>query len=327
MNYAALSAKAALTPRKIKATVDLSAVVLSYGVELSVVGDSEKLIGICPFHDDTVPSFTVWKTEQGDWSCGCWACDFGPGDLFDFLMRWHECDFTEAMRVATSIDVDNLPEPPPINVERVVRAMVSLNTIYSRGTETAAVGDLLKAREIPVSADWVIREFEVCADGDTVLIPHWDRSHGRLNAIKRRAEYMGWRNVAARGSEMSELYGSWRDHGLPTVILCEGESDTWTVSYLYQSCDTEVFGLPCGVAASPRDEWLELLKGRTVVLLFDADRAGVQGTYNWATALQGLTASTLIAFLPDGTDATSAGSESTINAVFRAAPFVDGTES
>jgi hypothetical protein len=313
LNYAELSAKAALTPSRVKATVDLSAVVLAYGVPLTPIASGEKLIGNCPFHDDTVPSFTVWLTEHGEWACGCWACDFGPGDLFTFLMAWHDCSFSEALNKATEIDPEDLPEPPPIRPESIIRATVSLDDVYARGTERAAVQDLLDARGVTVPARWVIDEFRVRADGGTVLIPHFDSSGEKLIGIKRRAEYIqGWKSIAARGSELSSLYGTFRWHGCKfnEVIVCEGESDTWTVSYLWRGdSSTAVVGLPCGVGATPREEWLSFLKHKDVVLLFDADRAGYDGALRWCTALDGVSTGTWVAVLPAGEDATSAGSD------------------
>jgi DNA primase len=311
----------------VKEGVDLSALVLSYGVELTPVSGGEKLIGLCPFHDDTVPSFTVWWDDSRGWSCGCWACPFGPTDLFGFIMEWEQCTFSAALAKAINIDTDDLPEPPPINTESVIRATVSLGNILARGTETAAVGDLLVARHIPVSPEWVEDEFGVCADGGTVLIPHWAYTgegssslFPDLIGIKRRAEYMGWKSVAARGSEFSHLYGSWRYSGCDpeTVILCEGESDTWTVSYIFRNLDhTVVVGLPCGVSAAPREEWRNFIGDRDVILLFDADNAGRSGADRWVDVLPN---ATWVAVLPADTDASSAGREAVGTAVAGAVP-------
>ena len=303
-SYAELSAKA-LTPQQVKATVDLSAVVLSYGVELTSVAGGEKLTGCCPFHDDETPSFSVWLTETGEWACGCWACPFGPTDLFGFIMEWEQCTFGTALAKAINLDPDDLPEPPDINTEPVVRAVVSLESILSRGTEIAAVQDLLDARGIDVPVDWLETEFGVVADGETVLIPHWVGME--LIGIKRRSEYMGWKSIAARGSVFSHLYGTFRYPGCgseDTVILCEGESDTWTVSYLYRSAIVAVVGLPCGVNAAPRDGWLKFIGDRDVLLLFDADPPGRTGRDQWASVLPGCV---WTVDLPDGADATSVG--------------------
>ncbi len=50
-------------------------------------------IGLCPFHDDKVPSFGVNK-KGNYWNCfaGC-----GGGDIISFWMKWKQCDFITAV--------------------------------------------------------------------------------------------------------------------------------------------------------------------------------------------------------------------------------------
>lgn len=50
-------------------------------------------VGLCPFHDEKTPSFTV--SEEGLWHCfGCGA----GGDLFSFVMEQEALGFSEAVR-------------------------------------------------------------------------------------------------------------------------------------------------------------------------------------------------------------------------------------
>src|SRR5215472_12932882 len=53
--------------------------------------------GLCPFHDDQNPSFTV-NLETGLWCChaGC-----GGGDVFSFVMKRDEVDFPQAVETLT----------------------------------------------------------------------------------------------------------------------------------------------------------------------------------------------------------------------------------
>lgn len=60
-------------------------------VELKQVGTS--LQGLCPFHDDRNPSFTVYP-DQGKWKC--FGCDKG-GDVFNFVMLLEGLDFKGAL--------------------------------------------------------------------------------------------------------------------------------------------------------------------------------------------------------------------------------------
>jgi len=50
-------------------------------------------IGLCPFHDDHNPSFSV-NASENYWQCfaGC-----GGGSIIDFWMKWEGCDFINAL--------------------------------------------------------------------------------------------------------------------------------------------------------------------------------------------------------------------------------------
>jgi DNA primase len=54
----------------------------------------KRLVGLCPFHPDQAPSFTL-DPEKGLWHCfGCGA----GGNVFHFLMRAENLTFAEAAR-------------------------------------------------------------------------------------------------------------------------------------------------------------------------------------------------------------------------------------
>ncbi|HUT92921.1 MAG TPA: DNA primase [Thermoguttaceae bacterium] len=50
-------------------------------------------LGLCPWHDDTRPSFQVNPERQ---SFKCWVCDIG-GDIFSFVMKMEGVSFPEAL--------------------------------------------------------------------------------------------------------------------------------------------------------------------------------------------------------------------------------------
>lgn len=303
----------------LKRELNLAAVVQSYGTELHQEG--ERLVGLCPFHEDSRPSFAVWQWPEGDWAVGCWACGFGPGDVFDFLEKWHGIGFRDALLKAIDLKHGDLPDAPELVESNEPAPDLGGIIEESRRGHGDALVQLLVARGIEVPADWLRAEFGVGISGARVVIPHYNEM-GEPVGVKHRSEEHGWVPLAVRGSKLDSLYGVWRAQGHKAVVLCEGESDTWTVAYLMRGEAVSVLGLPSGVSAQPRTQWLEVLRNRDVILLFDADRAGRDGTKRWVAALYGVARSIRVAGLPDGSDATSAGEALTGRAIREAWVYV-----
>lgn len=56
-----------------------------------------KLVGICPYHEEKTASFFIYKDTN---RCYCFSCKAGYNTL-DGYMRLHDCDFNEAVRALT----------------------------------------------------------------------------------------------------------------------------------------------------------------------------------------------------------------------------------
>jgi len=78
--------------REIQARVDLLAYVSQY-VTLRKRG--REYVGLCPFHAEKTPSFSL-NAEKGVWHC--YGCDAG-GDLITFVRRYENMDFNDAVRL------------------------------------------------------------------------------------------------------------------------------------------------------------------------------------------------------------------------------------
>jgi DNA primase len=76
---------------EIKRTADIVELVGQY-VQLRKAG--RNYVGLCPFHAEKAPSFTVNPERQ---SFHCFGCKKG-GDIFSFWMEYHSTTFPEAMR-------------------------------------------------------------------------------------------------------------------------------------------------------------------------------------------------------------------------------------
>ena len=65
-------------------------------------------VGLCPWHEDSHPSFQVNPERQ---SFKCWVCDIG-GDVFSFVMKMEGVDFKEALTMlADQAGIELKPSP------------------------------------------------------------------------------------------------------------------------------------------------------------------------------------------------------------------------
>ena len=325
------AAAAERDPRAVKASTDLSQVVQALGTELVDNGDG-RLVGLCPFHEDGEPSFAVWQWPDGVWACGCWSCGFGPGDLFDFLMKRESLSFGAAIARVGELKRIGMADVEAIATgTREQFAGELWGTILHNARGRKAVKALLAAREIAAPVDWVMGEWGVRGVMGEVLVPHYaaDQSHSPpacsaslttspLTGVKRRHPSDGWVPRAVTGSDLSNLYGAWRGPRVPVgTLLCEGESDTWTASWYYRDSQWRVLGLPAGAGARPRKDWVDMLRRAPLVLVPDNDAAGRAAAESWCRVIP-LTA---VAVLPGGTDVNSAGEAAVRTAINNASAW------
>ena len=76
---------------EIKAAADIVELIGQF-VQLRKAG--RNFVGLCPFHAEKDPSFTVNQERQ---TFHCFGCKAG-GDIFSFWMAYHSCTFPEALR-------------------------------------------------------------------------------------------------------------------------------------------------------------------------------------------------------------------------------------
>ena len=76
---------------EIKRAADIVELVGQY-VQLKKAG--QNFLGLCPFHSEKTPSFTVSPSKQ---MFHCFGCKKG-GDIFGFWMEYHKASFPQAMR-------------------------------------------------------------------------------------------------------------------------------------------------------------------------------------------------------------------------------------
>lgn len=79
---------------QLKANCRIEEVIRHYGVALQPVSGGQRLVGLCPFHEEQRPSFTVYVETQ---SFACFGCNTA-GDVLDFISRYDHLRFGEAVQ-------------------------------------------------------------------------------------------------------------------------------------------------------------------------------------------------------------------------------------
>ncbi|GBD29526.1 DNA primase [bacterium HR32] len=108
------------------------------GAYVTLRKQGKRYVGLCPFHSEKTPSFTVDR-ERGLFYCfGCGA----GGDVFEFVMRAQGLSFPEALRELARRAGVALEEPEPRRGEweRLLRAVDAAARFYERVLEHPEAG-------------------------------------------------------------------------------------------------------------------------------------------------------------------------------------------
>ncbi len=107
------------------------------GRSIALRRQGRQFVGLCPWHADRKPSFTV-NPERQTWKC--WVCDVG-GDVFSFVMKQEACDFAEALKMLAERAGIQLSKQPQRKIEP--GSPDDKNTLYA-------------------CCDWAARQFHEC---------------------------------------------------------------------------------------------------------------------------------------------------------------------
>ncbi len=245
------------------------AVVLSYyNHEPEIVGRL-RLSYCSPFRDDTNPSFDVFRSRSHEWRVG------------DFAEGWQGSSIDLILRFNTDWNTDQA-----IDYARVLYANQLASGVEYDTSST------MNQREFrwpnPKHSDQAAQRWHY----------YYSRTHPCLPPGKR----------AGVGSKMS-LYGnkeflSRLKYSNDPVIICEGESDTWVMDYLYGD-EYVVTGFPGAnqnvqemLGVFEDSVWSE----RHICIVFDGDAAGTSGRAQVAQWLYNKNAIVTMTPLPDGKD-------------------------
>jgi len=145
------------------------------GTYISLRRAGKGLVGLCPWHDDSRPSFQVNPERQ---TFRCWVCNIG-GDVFSFLMKMEKLEFREALEQLADRAGIQLPRgrggvsvDQKADLHRVLGwAADRFRDCLQQSPEARAARDYLRDRGLtaetihrfglgyaPASWDWLLRQ-------------------------------------------------------------------------------------------------------------------------------------------------------------------------
>lgn len=89
--------------QELRSKCDIEQVISPY---VSLKRRGKNLVGLCPFHNEKTPSFTVYPESQSFYCFGCGA----GGEVISFVRRINNLDFTEAVRTLCDTAGMSLPQ-------------------------------------------------------------------------------------------------------------------------------------------------------------------------------------------------------------------------
>lgn len=300
---------------RIKDVHPIADVVESLGVELRPAG--RRLVGQCPFHSDTRPSFWVYPDTRSFHCFGCGA----DGDAIDFVRRMHDLDFLAAVDYLGELPPweRRTPRPatrptPPKRLSLDDRLILTAaSELYHESLmRTPEARMYVEGRRIPA---WLMRRARLGYSTGTELLPYLkrrrlslrratemgllypDRRHGELREAMRgrivipdlRPGHCAWMTGRSTADDASLPH---LDLALPKPLLgydlVRGRSRIFVTEGAFDWLTLLSWGLPACTALGthPSRGALELLtRARRVVLVMDGDTPGQEATQSLQEAL------------------------------------------
>lgn len=258
--------------KKIKKDVDILAVV---GSEIALTTRGNYARGLCPFHDDTKPSLSVYPNTG---IIQCHACSF-KGDVIDFLSTLHGISKAEAVEKLQGVSKPSIPlqkglkpkqwltstppaecpEPPTFELKGLVGPVAKWAYHDERGR---IIG-------------WVARYTEKVHGKESKTFRQW--TWGQYG--DQPASWQPYHFTPPR-----PLFNLHKLHEKPNtqVLIVEGEKTAMAAQALFPQfvCTT----WPGGANAYRHAKW-DVLKGRSVVLIPDNDDPSRQAMQQLAVLL------------------------------------------
>ena len=199
---------------EIKYRSDLESVISSY---ISLKRRGKNLIGLCPFHGEKTPSFTLYP-ENG--SFYCFGCKVG-GDVFTFVKLIENLDYIDAVKLLAERAGIAVVENEQDDSMHKLR-----NTIYEINRETARFYySNLSSPKGKWAMDYYIErgltQSTIKSFGLGVALDEWDSLFKHLKAKGFSAEDMLQANVITKSNKGS-YFDRFRDRSMFPIINIRG---------------------------------------------------------------------------------------------------------
>lgn len=278
------------------------------GVELRKNGT--RLVGRCPAHEDTSPSFAVYDTRHE--RCGCYPCGF-DGDVFA-VSQWlgRASTFPEAVAdVAASLGV-YLPDSTAGTATRPATAPQRPAKepeppfVLSDGDRSKLHAARLAFSDAFWSGGPIVDRIaeSLGLDRETLRLASWGSSGlGLADPVGGRDSWLcysypqglKWRNPHPAstprfrwivGKALAPWRMEWVKPETQTVYLTEGESDCMALIQAGLETDGTAACVASPGTSFPR-AWAPLFAGKRVVICFDRDKPGQAAAATVAEILKG----------------------------------------
>jgi len=233
---------------------------------------TDEVNALCPFHDDRKQSFAI-NRHSGVFNC--LACH-AHGSIFDLYGRIKLLGYYDSLNdLAKFVGMPAVDKRRPIKESLVKRWHAQLKKNEERFEYFTEVRG--------ISED-VIDEFMLGFDGERITIPIRD-AQGRLRNVRRYLPNAGDKPKILSYRNGDQTYGENRLLNITVldeteIVWAEGEMDClllWTQGFPALT--------PTVGAGGIHDDWIEWFRGKTVYLLPDLDKAGIEGATKIAARL------------------------------------------
>ncbi len=275
------------------------------GSRVEIKRQGKDHIGLCPFHGERSPSFTVSETKQFFHCFGCGA----QGDVIKFIMDFENVEFPDACKILGAPQGERIidPDQPARARQRPMPEPERVTCPPPPGAPPPPINGVTGSWEYrtPEGDPWFyVTRVDVIKNGKPVLKPNG--KHEKQYYPWSWSEQDGWKQRHA--SAPRPLYGLERLAVSPPsdpVVLVEGEKCCNAAEQMFPPNRCPMTW-PGGSQAVSKIDWTPL-KGRRVFIWPDPDAAGTKCTAALCDALRGIASEVWIWRVSDMPETFDAG--------------------